>query len=69
MTNKQLADLQKKKIKEQDQDVVDIIGNAKKGKQQAAVIKNELEKQNALLDDVDKDVISPVNRLDGCCSK
>jgi hypothetical protein len=57
MTNKQLADLQKKKLKDQGLDVDVIIMNTKKGKQQAIVIKNELEKQNALLDDVEKDVM------------
>jgi hypothetical protein len=61
MTNKQLADLQKKKIKDQNVDVEEIIGHTKKGHQQAAVIKDELHKQNHLLDDVEKDVFVIIN--------
>jgi hypothetical protein len=56
MTNKQLSDLQKRKLKEQNGDIDEIIGQTKKGKQQAKEIKDELEVQNHLLDDVEKDV-------------
>lgn len=56
MNNKQVLDYQQKKIKDQDDQVLDIIGYSKKGKELGKDLKEELIKQNKVLDDVEKDV-------------
>ncbi len=48
--------LSMKTIKEQDNQIDDLIGYTKKGKELSNEIHNELSKQNVLLDSVEKDV-------------
>jgi hypothetical protein len=56
MNNKQLFDMQQKKLKDQDQDIDKAISLAKSGKQQARELKDELSGQVKLLGDVEQDV-------------
>ena len=57
MNNNQLFDMQQKKLKSQDQDIDEIIGYTKEGKEINKELKTELLKQNRQLDDIDTDVI------------
>jgi hypothetical protein len=63
MSDKELLSIQQRKIKEQDKEIEDILGNVKKGTEQSKEVKNELLKQNLLLDDLEKDVHK--SNLDG----
>ena len=56
MSNKQYYEYSQKKLKGQDEKVEELIGYSKKGKELGTELKNELGKQNLLLDDVEKDV-------------
>jgi hypothetical protein len=56
MNNRQAYDYSKKKLKNQDSQVEDLIGYTKKGKEIGNELKGELNKQNLLLGDVEKDV-------------
>jgi len=56
MSNRQLYDYSQKKLKEQDSQIDDLVGQTKKGNQLGGELKTELNKQNLLLDDVEKDV-------------
>ena len=53
MTNTELLEYQQRKIKNQDQEIEEITGEVKKGKEMGKVIKTNLESQNKLLDDVE----------------
>lgn len=53
MTNADLLEYQQKKIKDKDQEIEEITGEVKKGKEMGKVIKTNLETQNKLLDDVE----------------
>lgn len=53
MTNTELLEYQQRKIKDQDQEIEEITGEVKKGKEMGKVIKTNLENQNKLLDDVE----------------
>ena len=53
MTNTELLEYQQRKIKDQDQEIEEITGEVKKGKEMGKVIKTNLESQNKLLDDVE----------------
>ena len=63
MSDKELLSIQQRKVKDQDRDIEDILGNVKKGTEQTREVKNELLKQNLLLDDLEKDVL--LYNLDG----
>ena len=52
-TNTELLEYQQRKIKDQDQEIEEITGEVKKGKEMGKVIKTNLENQNKLLDDVE----------------
>ncbi len=56
MNSKQLYEYQQKKLTNQNQQVDELIGYTKKGKELGNELKEELIKQNAQLDDVEKDV-------------
>jgi len=56
MSNKEIMALSMKTIKDQDDQIDNLIGYTKKGKELSNEIHNELSKQNVLLDDVEKDV-------------
>ena len=56
MSNRQLFDYQQKKLKNQDNDIEEIIGYAKEGKEINKELKTELLKQNRQLDDIEMDV-------------
>lgn len=64
MSNRQLFDEQKNKVKNQDKTVEDLVGYTKDGKKQANELSNELGKQNLLLGDVEKDVFILVIYID-----
>ena len=53
MSNSELLEYQQRKIKDQDQEIEEITGEVKKGKEMGKVIKTNLETQNKLLDDVE----------------
>jgi len=57
MSNRQLFDYQQRKIKSQDQDIDEIIGYAKEGREINKELKTELLKQGRQLDDIEMDVI------------
>lgn len=57
MSNRQLFDYQQKKLKNQDQDIDEIIGYAKEGREINKELKTELLKQGRQLDDIEMDVI------------
>lgn len=65
MTNTELLEYQQKKIKDQDQEIEEITGEVKKGKEMGKVIKTNLESQNKLLDDVE----SGMDNLDSKMSR
>ena len=48
-----MLEYQQRKIKDQDQEIEEITGEVKKGKEMGKVIKTNLETQNKLLDDVE----------------
>ena len=56
MSNKELFDNQQKKLKDQDNDLDEIIGYAKEGKEINKDLRTELLKQNLKLDEIDTDV-------------
>ena len=56
MDNRQLYDAQQKKLKNQDDQIDEMIGYTVQGKNLGKEIKNDLEKQNKLLDEVDTNV-------------
>ncbi len=56
MGNREIYDYSKKKLKAQDAQVDELIGYTKQGKDLGNELKSELNKQNLLLDDVEKDV-------------
>jgi hypothetical protein len=56
MTNRQLHEVQQRKIKEQESELTEIVGHTTKGRKQAKQLREELHYQNLLLEDVDKDV-------------
>ena len=66
MSDRQLMNIQQAKIKEQNRDIDEIIGHVKMGNEMTLATKDELTKQNKLLDDVDRDVMA--FNLDGSCS-
>ncbi len=57
LSNRQLMDYSQKKLKDQDNQIDDLIGYSRKGKELGTELQGELKKQNLLLDDVEKDVI------------
>ena len=65
MTNTELLEYQQRKIKDQDQEIEEITGEVKKGKEMGKVIKTNLESQNKLLDDVE----SGMDNLDSKMSR
>ena len=65
MTNTELLEYQQRKIKDQDQEIEEITGEFKKGKEMGKVIKTNLESQNKLLDDVE----SGMDNLDSKMSR
>ena len=65
MTNTELLEYQQGKIKDQDQEIEEITGEVKKGKEMGKVIKTNLESQNKLLDDVE----SGMDNLDSKMSR
>lgn len=56
MNNRELLEYQEKKIAKQDEKIDEIIGLTKQGKVVAKEIKNNLENQNKLLDNVEDDM-------------
>ena len=56
MSNRQVFDNSQRKLKEQDNQIDELIGYTKKGKEMGNELKTELTKQNLMLDDVEKDV-------------
>ncbi len=56
MSNRQIFEYSQKKLKDQDNQIDDLIGYTKRGKEMGNELKTELNKQNLLLDDVEKDV-------------
>ncbi len=65
MSDRQLLDIQQSKVKDQNKEIDEIIGNVKRGNEMTKETRGELLKQNLLLDNLDKDVID--FNLDGCC--
>ena len=65
MINTELLEYQQRKIKDQDQEIEEITGEVKKGKEMGKVIKTNLESQNKLLDDVE----SGMDNLDSKMSR
>ena len=65
MSNSELLEYQQRKIKDQDQEIEEITGEVKKGKEMGKVIKTNLETQNKLLDDVE----TGMDNLDSKMSK
>ena len=57
MSNRELFDSQQKKLKKQENDIDEIIGYSKEGKDVSKELQMELIKQNKHLDDIEKDVI------------
>jgi hypothetical protein len=55
-SNNQMMDGYKKKIRNQDDQLEELIGITKQGQHEAKELKTELKKQNVQLDDVEKDV-------------
>lgn len=56
MSDRQLLDIQQVKIKTQNRDIEEIIGQVKRGNEMTKETKNELLKQNLLLDNLERDV-------------
>lgn len=56
MSNTELFSSQQKKIQNQNQEIEEIVGQAKVGKEMAIEIRDDLGKQNKLLDEVGNDV-------------
>lgn len=62
-SNRQIYDNSQKKLKNQDAQVEEISGTVKKGKELTKELKNELGKQNLMLEDVEKDVDRVNNKM------
>lgn len=56
LSNRQILEYSQKKLKDQDNQIDDLIGFTRKGKELGTELQGELKKQNVLLDDVEKDV-------------
>ena len=61
MSNRQVFEYSQKKLKDQDNQIEDLIGYTKRGKEMGNELKTELNKQNLLLDDVEEDVRKGIN--------
>ena len=56
MTNEQLMELEKKKVNDQDDKIIEITGEVKHGKNLAKEAKNVIKEQNKQLDQIDEDM-------------
>jgi hypothetical protein len=56
MTNEELMELEKKKMNDQEDKIVEITGNVKQGKNLAKEAKNVIKEQNKQLDQIDEDM-------------
>lgn len=69
LSNRQLFETQQKKLNKQDEQLEECIGYTKKGKELGKELKNDLEKQNRLLEEVDTDVKLILVNIDGKSSR
>ena len=63
MTNRELLQLQKKKITQQDEQIDELIGVVKKGNITAKELGTEIEKQNVKLEKLDEEIQSTESKM------